>query len=1614
MFQNDTLKSHLQESSTIKSQSVVFGEWNMNYAENIDKIGNYKNRPDDASPASTIYADEDSLTTNPTWSGYNDSSTVSSGGVKEADNTPYTFVNKNEKEGLLYSLVDCLGKFRPRSGINKLRYFDNYYTHHSNSLMAKRPRFYISSKNDKFKYWTSFRRDLNNYPRGIGKTFKTGTEYYIDDAAPFVKYKNAVPANRLVVKMQTMVGEISNGPYRDKFGTTGAEPFYENPAITLKANLINQRTPLSWRIEYLDIEDTWRIAKNFDDLDLSRVIGADGYVELAYGLHINGTPVVQDETYKDIFTYFGEIGSSTMLPLSASLGDSYLVPASNSAGTIYIWNGSWVSFTPTYDWFLNTEEIVTNTPRVTDMTSPSSYVVSSTTHYREFQNIYGIRVVVDTVNKQNTTFDLIEMSPRLVVDLTEKTTDYSVKKVASDIGNTGIPVGQLLASTGTLNLFDYDQAFNYQNIDSILYNTISQNIQIKFYESIIDVDGIDYHVPIKTMYVEGFPQINSEDRKISLTLRDLYFYFETTMAPQILLRNVSLSAAVSILLDSIGFSNYYFKRLDEEKEDVIPYFFIAPDTNVAQALNDLADSTQTAMFFDEYNNLICMSKDYMMPKTEDRTVDITLYGSTDSVKDGIFKNKGTSTNLTNIMGISSESNMVYNGGKISYVSRYIQKSYGTLREASLVNRDQVWKYKPVLLWEVAGTEALRSVNNEVVNQSSYSLSAVTLNSKLVGLAPTVNSSNDIVNNVMDFGPSVYWISRYQGYFSANGEIIKYDAVEHSVSGIGNVWVSSVKDYQYYFSKLPFGGKIFPTGNVRIYCEPEYESDGITPKEGVVLKHGRGQFGTKIVEHTAGFADNSHWTNPDNIYNCKMEEQYIFSTPYQKTEYKVFPSTSYSSGATSIVLATSTTGLQAGYFISDTAGGIRVTNGTKIKTINHATRTIELSSPLIGVILPATTLIVSTARLAGVELGSAGVLSDTFNANAKGTIKDFLNESYYTETAYAKNVKETSNSGSIQASALVLTGYQGFEDPLSSISYVATNNLDTVVDGQIITYDHFGTRMRIIGKIENADISSNSTTQLPLGAMRISSINPTEPDQSKYLAGAGGGLAIRVDTTKNVNNGYYFEISALSQNSVNTNSTVAQSPVQNVFFYKLQKEVGTSKAIPILLWSGQAPITVDDGDFVGMSRLSAEKNPTVFDLAVEQEVIAAKTITGINATLVSGVNTVTVASTKDLRVGQYLTKTTGVGTFGNSPKITSISSETQFTVSVNHTVSGSIKFSAGNSSKYKFYLYINNVLMGTAIDTSPIEMNDKNNKMALFVRGTSKVMFEHIYALANNPEYISTQKKKDAPLRTIFSDETSYNSSFSKYTINRAVQQTYLSGINPSSTPKYLMYYDEFGTIMRECAYFNIRYDKAYPAIYSKISPTFNNLQGYAISGFLPNAYGAEFMVFNTTDSALNLDETSGNYLRIQGLAFTQQSTQDLTVDEYFSKNSDYSSPQLNSTGVVNAPSVFDKQFIDIQNSRNTYGKKDFTLNGVYIQTADAANKLMEWMVNKVMKQRKSVGVSIFANPMIQLGDIVKIDYVDSSGYRQVADEDARFIVYNIEYNRTKEGPTMNLYLSEVV
>ena len=1435
MFVSEALKTHLETSSTVRLESLILAEWNMNMPDNIQKLGNYRYRP--TTPGSQYHTLPDAfdpLDSGNYYTNATDADIIIDGGFDNS-NVPQKFTATKDKMKIIYSLEDCLKPFRPRSGINKPLYLSNRFLANSGAFMAQRPRYYMPSRYDEFKYWTSYRTE-ENIERGIAKNISNGLNY-IDDAVPFVVYKEEVPTNRIVVKMQTNVGDVDLGPFTRPTGVI-QDPLYGE---------LNKTVPKRWKIQYLK-NNNWIDAYTFNENDLREfgepIVGNNGYLELEYGLII-------PEEYRNTFVFADRLSSITLLPELNLEGYAYLVVEnSGDRGVFYIWNdGDYTSFIPQYGWKLGSESVTVNTNFVTDLTFPDSFNndIDGGTTYREFSYISGVRIVVSTMNKFDSTFDLIEMSPRLVADISDKTIDFKITKALSDIGVTSLPVGQLLASKGQISLFDDDQAFNDQNSNSIVSKYVRKNIKFNFYETILGVDGFDYYIPIKTLYSEGFPQADVTAGTVSIDLRDFFFFLESMPAPRLLTTQSSLSYAITTLLDYIGFSNYTFKRVSGESDPIIPYFFIAPDQNVAEVLNQLAVATQTAMFFDEYNNFIVMSKDYLMPTEEQRVTDFVISGNNNQTDTGVIENS-TSGNLPNIISVASKDKKIYNDGKINYTTRYIQRSYGSIRQSNLVDQEKTWIYKPALLWEVSETENTKTINELASKQGSYVLGAMPLNSNLTDVAPTV-VNHSIVNNIIDLGENIYWLTRYQGYLYSNGEIIRYDAAEFNITGTGNVWISDNQEYQKYFASLPFNGKIYPTGLIRIYSVPYYEViDGITRlQNGNVVEHGRSQFGTPISLHSAGIAP--YWSNNDYVRGCDMDSSYMFTT--QLDENVTYPATS---------------------------------------------------------------------------LGAAGVNNTLARQTTRnGIIKNFMSTNYLTETA-VNNLKSTS-TGTVQSSALVMNGpsFKTTETPLNFISYVYKELSNA--------YKHFGTRMRIVGKIEN----NVTRTQTPIGSTTYYQTSGTQTDQSVNIGGGSGGMAVLLNPE--TNNGYYFEIIALTEDNISSylkidNKGNAEKSINNIVFYKIKKESSSDKAIPIKLWGGLSKILVDDGRFTGQYRMASEENPTVYDLSVEYQ---------------------DVGKTR------------------------------------------------------RFYLYINNQLIKIVDDTDPLPIY---NNMAIFTRGSSRCMFENVFALSQNPgnPSFATGETLGSSLSEI---EVNDNESYRKYGMSGMVKSTYFSGISSQKSPEYDMYFEEFGTIMRECAYFDIRYDRAYPALYAQMSPTFNRIKGYTTSGFQADSYGAEFLIFNVTDKALNLDDTTGNYLRIQGITFTQDTTYELTVDDYFKKRGNLSDPEFKGDSIVYSPLVEKLKYDEIRQSRMVYGKNEFSIDSPYIQTDDDANALMGWIINKLMKPKKSVGINMFAIPTLQLGDIVTLDYKDSAGLDLISPNTDRFVVYNIEYARNNSGPTMSVYLSEV-
>lgn len=806
MFKAPALKKHLEASHTIRSLPRVTGEINLNDLGRIARIGNYRCDPVMGQQPSMTYFEEDPQTINATIS--YDTKVLESGDAEDVGSR--VLHTADATMGKLFPLQDVFSHHRPRSGINKLLYLGGYI---DDRPSANRPRYYVASRRDPFKYWTSFRNE-NGEARGLSRE-----DLSISDTAPFVVYNETLLANRIVVKMQTQVGTERIDNFLDTKGNNLPDPFFGTS---------NSKTPRSFRVQILR-DGLWQTAYTF-----TGDVPADGYVELGYGL-------VLDPSYADSFELVGQLEDAYLLPDPAGYdeGDAFLV--GNDKGILYVMRSNeWTSVTPVYGWSLANNSHVVKT-----LVDPVWFDNGSHKAFREFDWFDGIRIVVDSMNLPNTTFDLIELSPRLVFELTDRAAIFSVTKTMGDLSESGLPVGDLRAGTGTVELSNTDFAFTDSfglNLEtgkgSVLAPYVQNEIKFSFSETIYNVNGYKYNVPIKSLYAEESPRVVNEPTSVSFELRDEFFIFERATAPQIILENVSLSRAIMVLLDSIGYEKYAFLR--NGPEPIIPYFFISPDMSVAEVLSALSQATQTAMYFDENNVFIVSVSDYALPAPNERDTDFVLRG-TDS-----------ENALANIKEISSSERELFNNGEVTFTKRYIQRQ-NRYSQSLYGDKDKEWIYSPVMVWEATGQDNVKAQNDAVAKQAEFTLSAFPLSIDLSDDVPYV-SGGVVRNNVIDVGESANYFSNYDGYVWANGEIIHYDAVQFSVTGTGDVWIQSADEYQNYFLALPFAGRIYPTGLLRIYAEPFTETDdygNISLVDGPVSEHGRGKFDTAITEHLAG-------------------------------------------------------------------------------------------------------------------------------------------------------------------------------------------------------------------------------------------------------------------------------------------------------------------------------------------------------------------------------------------------------------------------------------------------------------------------------------------------------------------------------------------------------------------------------------------------------------------------------------------------------------------------------------------------------------------------------------------------------------------------------------------
>ena len=531
-------------------------------------------------------------------------------------------------------------------------------------------------------------------------------------------------------------------------------------------------------------------------------------------------------------------------------------------------------------------------------------------------DISGIRLNVTKISKPGGSVDLIEMSPRFIADISEYTQAFSVN---SNIGDVvlGLPTGSIVTSTGSLTVFGELKEFDQASATSVVSEMMKPNIKFNFFYKLEyspnELNTLIYHIPIKSMYCDTWD--SREDYSADISLQDYTKFFKETQCQDILLGSntgIKSSAAMRILLDSIGFTKLSFDKTEVPTgstlpnnyysfEDItLPFFYARREQTIMEVLESLATSIQASMFIDSSNNLRVLTKERVSVKNGDNDHWIIGDNNADSTTDSEYAELENNTFLPNIESFSESTILPITDGSVSYknlgipkastfILQYANGNYDNLigetdsarrstYPASLIDRQ--FEYNRSILWEPSDTENTLSAGMLIENMSAERPSTIFKDSysteperiilansleeaqeKVYLRVKSLNKRSSMILRLENNDMSASFRNKFSGYVTIDSELIKYNGILFQIALADNfdsvpaaslfreVIVYSSEQYQSILNDLPSGSWFEPKSLI-VDIDLDFMGTSGNQMKYRVLSDGRAQENTLLAEHIA--------------------------------------------------------------------------------------------------------------------------------------------------------------------------------------------------------------------------------------------------------------------------------------------------------------------------------------------------------------------------------------------------------------------------------------------------------------------------------------------------------------------------------------------------------------------------------------------------------------------------------------------------------------------------------------------------------------------------------------------------------------------------------------------
>lgn len=269
-------------------------------------------------------------------------------------------------------------------------------------------------------------------------------------------------------------------------------------------------------------------------------------------------------------------------------------------------------------------------------TMPQFNSSGSLTTYTSFKKI-AITQISQTVKSEfsgytNGTFvsditrmQLIELSPRLEIDLTNFTKDVTINK-SLDSKNNFVPISSINADDASITLSAIPVVLNngfvpvFSSQSNLSTNVLSNMLRknIKFYlgwtlksyfsnsaGTFTQLNGdTGTYIPAGVFYSDSWDETDIKD--VQIVAYDITRYLQTLPSPDYVANLKPVSDVISNILDLAGFTDYDYDSLYSVSNDKtmpldLAYYYVnSKDTTVIDAISQIFLAYQIGAFIDEY------------------------------------------------------------------------------------------------------------------------------------------------------------------------------------------------------------------------------------------------------------------------------------------------------------------------------------------------------------------------------------------------------------------------------------------------------------------------------------------------------------------------------------------------------------------------------------------------------------------------------------------------------------------------------------------------------------------------------------------------------------------------------------------------------------------------------------------------------------------------------------------------------------------------------------------------------------------------------------------------------------------------------------------------------